>query len=354
MGGSQYQAKMLVEHLLPKNKYDIYYLARRVPESNSIEGYQVIKIANNSGFRKYGLFLDSIRLFNLLKEIKPAVIYQMVGSAYTGIASYYAKMYDCKMVWRITSDKSVEGSRSRNWKNFLPHKYLEKKITEYGIKNSQFIVAQTDNQATLLLQNFGRKPSAVIRNYHPEPKAGREKDKACINVVWVANFKHLKQPEVFIRLAREFREYKALKFIMVGAPAMERSWFKSLLKDMESLENLEYRGVYSQDNVNMLLSESHILVNTSQYEGFSNTFIQAWMREVAVVSLNSNPDNLLDNGFLGYCANGDYAFLTKIIDDFVNNPHTLKTVGARARAHALDAYSEKNIIQIAEIIENGF
>ena len=49
----------------------------------------------------------------------------------------------------------------------------------------------------------------------------------------------------------------------------------------------------SQAEVNALLEHTDLLVNTSDYEGFSNTFIQAWMRRVPVVSLRVDPDRLL-------------------------------------------------------------
>ena len=55
----------------------------------------------------------------------------------------------------------------------------------------------------------------------------------------------------------------------------------------------------THEDVNKLLERSHLLVNTSKWEGFSNTFIQAWMRSVPVMTLGVNPDGLLDNSYLG-------------------------------------------------------
>ena len=66
--------------------------------------------------------------------------------------------------------------------------------------------------------------------------------------------------------------------------------------------NLQYLGEVSQDEVNRRLREGHILVNTSRYEGFSNTFVQAWMRRVPVVSLTVDPDNILVRENIGFCS----------------------------------------------------
>jgi glycosyltransferase involved in cell wall biosynthesis len=69
--------------------------------------------------------------------------------------------------------------------------------------------------------------------------------------------------------------------------------------------NLEYLGEKSQDEVNELLARAHIYVNTSLFEGFANTFIQAWMRDVAVVSLHVNPDGVFDREGVGIHAGSE-------------------------------------------------
>ena len=50
----------------------------------------------------------------------------------------------------------------------------------------------------------------------------------------------------------------------------------------------------------ILAEESDVLINTSVFEGFSNTFVQAWMRKNIVLSLNSNPDDILTTYNVGF------------------------------------------------------
>ena len=70
----------------------------------------------------------------------------------------------------------------------------------------------------------------------------------------------------------------------------------------------------SLDNtkVNQLFEKSHILVHTGFVEGFPNTFIQAWMRKMVVLSLQIDPDNVLTSKKIG--------FLGKNFDNFVTGP----------------------------------
>jgi glycosyltransferase involved in cell wall biosynthesis len=117
--------------------------------------------------------------------------------------------------------------------------------------------------------------------------------------VWIGNIKSIKQPELFIRLAQEFSGYPGVKFIMVGRPTVGR-YQQRLERMLSRLQNIEYRHELPMPEVNAVLARSHILVNTSRYEGFPNTFIQAWMRSVPVISLNEDPDGMITQYGLGF------------------------------------------------------
>ena len=175
---------------------------------------------------------------------------------------------------------------------------MEKRSIEFGLRHAHQIVTQTEQQATLLQRHYGRTADAVIPNFHP--KATEVIDKSgSISVLWVANFKPWKQPEVFVRIAAALSDLRDVHFYMVGLQATgsgDRAWNHGLMTAIGRTPNLTYLGSQSQAEVNRLLARSHIFVNTSLYEGFPNTFIQAWQRKVPVVSLHVNPDCVLDRG----------------------------------------------------------
>ncbi|MFU8814055.1 MAG: glycosyltransferase family 4 protein [Pseudomonadales bacterium] len=335
MGGAQYQAKLLVDDLVATGNYDVHYVAKLIDEAFVPQGYQIHGIGRTGSMR---YVLDSRRLLRVLQEIRPDTIYHQVGCAYTGVAAYYCSRSSCKLVWHIASDVDVIRSRPKVYEAF---KYLDKHMLEYGLRRADIIVAQTDDQAAMLRQHYGREVTAIVRNFHPEPKEPISKSSP-VEVVWIANLKLVKQPEIFIQLARDLSGSDA-HFTMIGGLQGSEAWKSQMLAEMAATPNLTYAGTLTQDEVNARLAHAHVLVNTSQYEGFSNTFIQAWMREVPVVSLNVNPDGSFDQGNLGYCAGGDYRSLVSQVSSLIECEQTRARIGKRASVHARQHFGYDNI-----------
>ena len=349
MGGSEYQVKCLIDKLVPQEQFEIYYLTRRYDPRFHPEGYKIIKVAGTRGIRRYGFFFDVFRLLKLLYKIHPDVIYQRVGCAYTGIVAHYARRNNCKMVWHIASDSEVLPFQEQSSLRGIIS-YIDKRILEYGVRSSHYIIAQTNQQAEYLRIHYGRIPIEVIHNFHPMPRKNFKKTNP-IKVVWISNFKPLKQPEYFIRLARDLRNLgKKVKSIMIGAPAhLSLNWQSSLEKEINNVDNLVYLGSQPIEEVNSILAKAHVFVNTSRYEGFPNTFIQAWMRKVPVVSLHVNPDQVFERHNVGFFSD-TYEKMLKRVVELIKNPALRNEMGERAQAYAFEKHCEKNIANLIEIL----
>ena len=350
MGGSQYQAKCLIDKLLPDERFEIYYLTRRYDSKFHPQGYKIIKVADARGIRRYGFLFDVFRLLKLLHQIQPDVIYQRVGCAYTGIAAYYARRNNCKMVWHIAQDNDVfPFQKTSSLTNGI--RYVDKKILEYGVRSSHHIIAQTNQQGEYLKRYYRRIPTEVVRNFHPMPREEINKTNP-VKIIWIANFKPFKQPEYFIRLARDLRNLgKKVKCIMIGAPAhLPLNWQSSIENKIDEVDNLAYLGARPLEEVNSILAKAHIFVNTSLFEGFANTFIQAWMRKVPVVSLHCNPDGILERHNIGFFS-GTYEKMLQRVIELIKNPALRDEMGERAQVYAFERHSEKNIANLIEILK---
>jgi len=346
-GGAEFQVRLLVDEVIRQNDYDLTYISKNIDANFRPAGYEIRKIVSGGLSHKIGKVIDSRELYALLEDADPDVIYQRVGCAYTGVAAYYAKRKRRRMIWHVSSDADVMPEHpDKQFSGFPMMHSIEKKFLEYGIRHSDFIITQTMRQSELLLAHYGRQVGAIVSNYQPIPKEA-EKPSSPINVLWISNLKPMKRPDIFLRLARDLAAENVV-FTMIGRPSSSR-WGRSLLNEIQREGNIRYLGERSQKEVDEIMASGHILVNTSSYEGFPNTFIQAWLRQTPVVSLDVDPDDILKTRDVGIFA-GAYERLRAGVEQLINDRELRESMGMRASTYAMKEHSLSNIEKIIEIL----
>ncbi len=350
MGGAQYQAKCVVERLRETGRHEIFYLAREFDPDYRAQDYVLKRIVGPKGLRNLGFVFDTRALLNLLHQISPDVIYQRGLKPYTGVVAWYASKHHSRSIFHIAHDYSLMPLHMKTAGRLQWLKRVERWMGEYGLRNVDSIIAQTRDQAELLATNYGRTAAAVIPNFHPFPEALPQKPARPVRVLWVANFKSVKRPEIFVRLAKDCIAYDGIEFVMIGRPGA-RDRYGELLGEMEKTPNLRYLGEQPIEEVNRLLSAGHIFVNTSCAEGFPNTFIQAWMRRVPTVSLDVNPDQVLSDGRIGFWA-GSYDLLRHRVVELAEDNALRERMGEAARTYARQTHSPQAAAKLLEIIDD--
>lgn len=355
VGGSEYQSYLLAE--AAKNAgMDVHHIYTSLESVETVPNRLEISLhpVESPRYRKYvrGLGHTAVccvpRAYRILKRIEPDCVYCRSGVVQAGLAAYYARKHGCKSVWHVAHVEDV--TPVPMWKNWRhPLNILERLSVDYAIKRAQIIVCHARHQADLLKRNYGRD-SEVILKEQPEPTESLEKN-SVFTIVWVANIKGWKQPEMFIRLAGRFQDNSRVRFVMIGRPA-GGAYQASLERDIASLPNIEYAGERPIEKVNELLAASHVFVNTSTSEGLPNTFVQAWMREVPVVSMLWDPDDILKPGEVGFLS-GSFEQMVIDIRRLIENPALRDEMGRRAREYALENHSlDKNMGRLLDLIRS--
>ncbi|MGH8138276.1 MAG: glycosyltransferase family 4 protein [Steroidobacteraceae bacterium] len=349
-GGSEYQIDCLLGTLIPLQRYEIYYLTSMVSGYPHIDAYRIVRIGQARAPR-FGYLTYAVPLYRALLRLRPDVIYQRVACGYSGVAAYYARRHGARFVWHVAHDSDVLPEGSLDGRNPV-RRYLEKRSVEYAIKRASRIVTQTAHQAHLLQRHYQRTAAAIIPNFQPPPQERPDKS-GPLTVVWVASLKPWKQPEAFLRLASALSDLPEVRFLMAGplAAAAERTWMQSLRRRMQATPNVEYLGALSQREVNELLARAHVFVNTSLHEGFPNTFIQAWARDTAVVSLHVDPDGLLEQDGVGVFCHGSEQQLIEAVRALVTNSARRVAYAGRGRRHAEAKHSLANAAALARLLD---
>lgn len=351
MGGAQFQAQGLINNLSESGEFEIYYLARRIKKGFRPHNHKIVQICRPGFLQKFGTFFETLQLLRQLRSIRPDLIYQRVGCAYTGVAAYYAKRHNSRLLWHMAHTGDCTAERF-NFFSFLrrPHKYIEKRFLEYGVRHANVVIAQTDDQNALLKRHYSRAADTIIRNFL-EVSPVCTKPSHPITVLWIGNFKATKQPQYFIELARRVSSSRRVRFVMIGAPTSDEAWQAVLTRNIDDIPALEHVGPLTQDEVNAHLANAHLMVSTSTSEGFSNTFIQAWMHQVPVVSLNVNPDGVFEKYRIGKFA-GNIDNLCHEVQVLIDDDESREQMGVRAREYAINFHSTENASKLVGVIRN--
>lgn len=269
-------------------------------------------------------------MIGAMREIDADVYYQSPAGAPTGITAWFCRKHGKRFITRIASDLACIPGKQ------LIQFWRDRKIYEYGLRNADLIVAQSEQQRTLLRQNYGLK--SEVLDMAVEMPSGPQPTKD-IDVLWVSNLRPVKRPEVVLDLARRLPN---VKFVLAGGalPGAD-DYFRTVMQAASDVPNLTCPGAVPYSDVGALFSRARVFLNTSEIEGFPNTFLQAWIRGVPVVTF-FDPDSLVKRCQLGRTA-VDLDDMVKSIQTLLEDTQERARAGERARAYAVATFGAKHI-----------
>lgn len=228
-------------------------------------------------------------VWSALRRADADVYYVSCAGMHLGLAALFCKTYRRRVVFRVAHDTDCDPAA------LLVTYWRDRKFYEYGLRRADAILVQSRRQQQALLANYGLRSQIagmLVETPHAVQSA-RERD---IDVLWVNNLRAFKRPDRFLALASRF---PALRFHMVGGTQPgEQALFDRIRSEAALLPNLHFHGAVPYTQVNDLYGRARLFVNTSDSEGFPNSFLQAWIRGTPVISF-FDPDGLIERERLG-------------------------------------------------------
>ncbi|MDQ3025360.1 MAG: glycosyltransferase family 4 protein [Pseudomonadota bacterium] len=213
-------------------------------------------------------------LWGALKRVDADVYYQRTAAAYTGFLAAFCKANGKRSVYAGASDV-----------DFIPKRQdiafaRDIMLFEYGLRRVDRVFVQNPNQLELLRKNYGRE-GLLIPNVFPTTADARADRRGCI--LWVSTVREQKRPELALEIARRMPQYR---FVMVGGRDSGRrgeEYSRAMREAAAKLPNVEFKGFLPFAEADREFGRARVFLNTSKYEGFPNTFLQAWSRGVPAV-----------------------------------------------------------------------
>jgi len=343
-GGAEVQAWLLAKELATRG-FDVAYIAQSVKgKAGRLETIDNVKVRWIK-YAHYFRWANGWSYYRALKEENPDIIVQRMSSFVTGVIGFYAKKFKKKFVWICTDNESprkwlfLREQKRINEENkvnllkaivFLFNAIIYDLSRQWGMRRISFAFTQNELQKGSLKKEFGLESLMMVSGHEfPKDISSVEERLAQKIVLWVGNLGSRKRPQKFIELARIAKGLD-LRFIMIGGKDDEK-YTKSLFQDVP--DNLIWLRKLPFDETLKWFDRASLFVNTSLDEGFPNTFIQAWLRGVPVITLGVDPDGIIKKNKLGYVA-GD---LRKILDFIVyitNNRAAYKEISDKVCRYA--------------------
>lgn len=168
------------------------------------------------------------------------------------------------------------------------------------IAQADLIFAQTNRQAEMLRRRFGREamvlPNPIDLNdsFQLSPRTSPPAP-VCL---WIGKSDQVKRPELLIELARQLPEFRFQMVMNISNPEIHDRVVSEAPANVQITERL------SIDEIEALFRQASFLVNTSLFEGFPNTFLQAGKYGVPIISLAVDPDDFIQENGCGVVADG--------------------------------------------------
>lgn len=273
-------------------------------------------------------------LWSAIRRADAEVYYHSCAGMVLGLLALFCRAHRRRLVFRVASDSDCNPSEV-----LIDHR-RDKWLYAFGLQRADVVLVQSASQQTAMLTHYGRH-ATMVRSLVEYPHAGAGPIAKDIDVLWVANLRRLKRPDRFLELARSLPGYR---FHMAGGPVPgEESYFAEMQSLATSVPNVTFHGKVPYMEIGRLFDRARIVSNTSEIEGFPNTFVQAWVRGVPVVTM-FDPDNLVARNALG-SAHATVVDMVSGVRSLLESQETYRRTSALAVDFVAHHFGSESVIQ---------
>jgi glycosyltransferase involved in cell wall biosynthesis len=311
VGGAETQQVLIARHMLARG-IEVSFIVGDYgqPETEIVEGITLIKsFTPFKGNRKLRFIPDMLAIRKAMRRADADIFNQRSTAFFTGQLAYFAAQMKRAFTFSLGLDFNcyLDCRGTLRW----PMAYSYR----YGIRRADAVIAQTEYQQHLMSANFVREVH-LIRNgiaipsdtpIQPEnpasvpwsdgARAGGGDDRP--ELLWVGRLHDQKRPELFLELARAMPEALCT---LIGGYAGNKRYYRRIVDDAKGIPNLRHVEFVPPAEIDVYYQRAYVLVNTSYFEGFPNTFLYAWLRGVPVISIGIDPDSVIRTHSLGVVA----------------------------------------------------
>ncbi len=347
IGGGELQVALLAKSLAGEGHEVVVIDPSHSEDFTTAEGIRIFHVKDwSKGLPVLRIFLHRIpALYRLFKQQQADYYYVRMRSYFNLLPFLASRRNKSKFLLALASDidlLSLGGKfRSEYKAKFNLFKYLTQwlpndLVFKYLLKRADVVISQHKGQLNAIRKNKGKKvlfPNVIDRQHLPHRLPTTDH-----TYVYIGSLTMVKGADKLFEIIR-FAGDKA-SFLVVGQPNDPGA--VPIFEKLKMLKNADIRGRKSHDETLELMRPAKVLINTSEYEGFPNVFLEAWSMGIPVLSYKVSPGNVISEFNLGVCFDGDLEKMKsyinegrvpdveeKVMQDYITRFHDFNNAGKR-------------------------
>ena len=289
-GGAEVDLYLLATELAKDENFAVSFITADYNQED-IETIGNVRVIKSLDFNTNPL-IGAVRVWQAMHTDDSHVYFQKTVSWGTPLVALFCKLNKRIFVYRTANQGECNGTFSEG-KRFL------KRAFSWSLHKAGAVTVQNEIDKKNLHDSTGIDATVIPNGHRLVESTHKKRD----TVLWVGRSSPLKRPELFIKLAEQIPDEK---FAFICQRATGDKNYERLVARAKAVKNLEFIERVPFGRVESYFARAKVFVNTSDSEGFANTFIQACMAATPILSLNVNPDGFLYRYKCGICADGDW------------------------------------------------
>jgi glycosyltransferase involved in cell wall biosynthesis len=279
-GGAELQVALLAKELAARGE-DVIIAGGDVGQADRVMIDGVM--TRNAGKFHTGRVLEMLgaipRVVSVLREERPEWIVVMGWTAWLFILWALRPFLGYKLDFICALDSEISGEYRRENPFFGG-------LFEFAVRRCDARHSITRDQAEVFRK---RGMDCTFYRYLLVPRSTPRMEGKSIDLLWVSRCHPIKRPHLFLDLAEALPNVRCRMI----CPREDRDLWNSVSARASKLPNLEFIEKVPYHEVQEHYDAAEIFVNTSTFEGFPNSFIQAGLGKTALLSMCVDPDGMI-------------------------------------------------------------
>ena len=345
IGGVERQTAMMAKWLV-KHGYKVSMITwdESQKDGEEIDGVTVHKLCQKDEGIK-GLRFIWPRWTSLNAAMKRAnadIYYQNCAEYVTGQVALWCRKHNRKFIYSIASEPDCDCTLPKM------RKIRERVLYKYGLTHSDKIIVQTKKQYDMLLTGFNINSIIIPMPCNGLPETEYEdlkiNRKKVSNILWLGRVCEVKRPDRLLEIAKL---NPGIHFDFVG-PKDNTGYSEKIIEQAKQIPNVIYHGPAIKEKVWDFYKNSRIFLCTSNFEGFPNTFLEAWSSGLPIVS-TVDPDDIITQKNLGIIGS-DISQLSSGIRQLLENDKEWENASCASRQYYLENHTlESSMHQFEQV-----